>query len=65
MDGGLDIKLRGGSFPPLAVIELLSELVLLIVHVGALLGWLGALSLMMMHSGWDLQTEFVCSLRER
>jgi hypothetical protein len=60
----LDVKLRGGSFSRSAVIELASELVLLSVGVGAVQGWLDALSLMMTHSGWDLQTEFICVLRE-
>jgi hypothetical protein len=62
--GGLDIKLRGGSSSRLAVIELSSEFVLLIACVGALLGWLDALLLMMTHSGWGLRTEFVCASRE-
>jgi hypothetical protein len=35
-----------------------------IARVDALLGWLDASSLMMTHSGWDLQTEFVCMSRE-
>jgi hypothetical protein len=38
------------------VIELLSELVLLIAHVSASLGGL--------HNGWDLWTEFACVSRE-
>jgi hypothetical protein len=61
---GLDVELQGGSFSLLALIELLSELVLLIARVGASLGWLDALSLMMMHSGWDLWTDFVCVSKE-
>ncbi len=62
--GGPDVKLHSGSFSLSAVIELSSELVLLIARVGALLGWLDALSLMMMHNGWNSQTECVCVLRE-
>ncbi len=53
MGGGLGVELRGGSFSRSFVIELLSELFLLIARVDASLGRLGALSLMMMHNGGD------------
>ena len=59
-----DVKLRGGLFSWFIVIELSSELVLLIVCVSASLGQLGALSLMMAHNGWDSWTEFACVSRE-
>jgi hypothetical protein len=62
--GGSDVKLRGGSFSRLAVIELLSELILLIGHVGASLGQFDTLLLMMTHSGWELWAESICVLRE-
>jgi hypothetical protein len=51
MGGGLGVDLRGGSFSRLFVIELSSELVLLIACVYASLGQLDALSLMMTHNG--------------
>jgi hypothetical protein len=61
----LDVKLGGGSFSQSAVIELSLELVLLIARVGASLGSLDALLLtMMLQSGWDSRTEFVCVSRE-
>ncbi len=47
----LDVELQDGSFSRSVVIELLSELILLIAPVSASLGWLGALLLMMMHNG--------------
>jgi hypothetical protein len=49
--GGSGIELQGGSFSRSFVIELLSELVLLIARVDASLGWLNALLLMMTHNG--------------
>ncbi len=67
MGEGSDIELRGGSFSRLVVIELSLELVLLIARVsGASLGRLVALSLMMMHNGWDCGLSLlVCRGRAR
>ncbi len=64
MGGGSGVKLRGGSFSWLFGIELSLKLVLLIACVDASLGWLDALSLMMMYNGWDLRTQSVCVSRE-
>ena len=64
MGGGSDVELRGGSFSWLVVIELSSELILLIACVSVSLGQLVALSLMMTYNGWDSWSEFACVLRE-